>query len=86
MAGLLDRLEAKGLVGRVRCDNDRRVVRIELTPEGVAAAEQVPRILSEVYNAALAGFSDAEWAQLQDLLGRLTDNAERLPGATESDS
>lgn len=86
MTRLLDRLEAKGLCRRVRCDNDRRVVRIELTPEGVAAAEQVPRILSEVYNAALAGFSDAEWAQLQDLLGRLTDNAERLPGATESDS
>lgn len=86
MTRLLDRLEAKGLCRRVRSETDRRVVHIQLTPEGVAAAEQVPRILSEVYNAALAGFSEAEWAQLQDLLGRLAANAERPLDAIESDA
>ena len=65
---------------RVRCDDDRRVVRIELTPDGVALAERVPQALCRVYNAALDGFTPAEWAQLQRLLARLTANAERLAG------
>ena len=80
MTRLLDRLERKGLCRRVRCDDDRRVVRIELTPDGVALAERVPQALCRVYNAALDGFTPAEWAQLQRLLARLTANAERLAG------
>ena len=42
MTRLLDRLEAKGLCRRVRSVTDRRVVNIELTDEGRAAAAQVP--------------------------------------------
>lgn len=78
MTRLLDRLEAKGLCRRVRSEKDRRVVHIELTPQGVAAAAQVPEVLSRVYNQAMEGFSHAEWEQLQKLLWRLIGNAERL--------
>ena len=46
MTRLLDRLEAKGLCRRVRSVSDRRVVNIELTDEGRAAAEQVPQCLA----------------------------------------
>ena len=80
MTRLLDRLEARGLCRRVRSATARRGVHIELTPEGVSAAEQMPRVLSHVYNAVLDGFAPEEWAQLQALLGRLTGNAERLVG------
>ena len=80
MTRLLDRLERKGLCRRVRCAGDRRVVRIELTPAGAALAERVPHALCRVYNAALAGFSPAEWTQLQGLLERLTRNAQQLAG------
>ena len=76
MTRLLDRLEAKGLCRRVRSETDRRVVQIELTPEGQAAAERVPQVLSHVYNTALTDFSAEEWQQLQDFLQRLTRNAE----------
>ncbi|WP_051236282.1 MarR family winged helix-turn-helix transcriptional regulator [Ottowia thiooxydans] len=82
MTRLLDRLEAKGLCRRVRSESDRRVVHIELTPEGVTAAEQVPVVLSRVYNAALQGFSEDEWKTFQHLLGRLIGNAEGLSGKT----
>ena len=34
--GLIDRLEARGLVDRVRGEEDRRQVRVHLTPEGDA--------------------------------------------------
>src|SRR4051812_41971936 len=48
MTRLLDRLESKGLCRRLRSTDDRRVVHIELTPEGQAAAEKVPAELAEV--------------------------------------
>jgi DNA-binding MarR family transcriptional regulator len=78
MTRLLDRLEAKGLCRRVRSVSDRRVVNIELTDAGRAAAEQVPEVLSQVQNEHLAGFSEAEWEQLKSYLRRILDNAQAL--------
>ena len=57
---------------------DRRVVNIELTDEGRAAAQQVPEILCRVQNQHLAGFSEAEWEQLKSYLRRILDNAQVL--------
>ncbi|MEO7056594.1 MAG: MarR family transcriptional regulator [Caldimonas sp.] len=74
MTRLLDRLEAKGFCRRQRSTDDRRVVHVELTPEGEAAAHQVPMVLSEVLNEHLVGFSKAEWSQLKDMLKRLIAN------------
>ncbi|MGJ7543959.1 MarR family winged helix-turn-helix transcriptional regulator [Variovorax sp. LT1R16] len=78
MTRLLDRLETKGLCRRVRSVADRRVVNIELTDEGRAAAQQVPEILCRVQNQHLAGFSEAEWEQLKSYLRRILDNAQVL--------
>ena len=78
MTRLLDRLEAKGLCRRVRSVEDRRVVNIELTDEGSAAAQQVPEILARVQNEHLAGFSEIEWEQLKSFLRRILDNAQTL--------
>ena len=86
MTRLLDRLEAKGLCRRERSESDRRVVHIKLTPDGIAAAEQVPAVLSRVYNEALDGFSEAEWQQFQVLLKRLIARADRLSGKTPRES
>ena len=86
MTRLLDRLEGKGLCRRVRSETDRRVVHIELTPEGEAVARQVPQVLSRVYNAALADFTPQEWQQLQDFLRRLRVNAEQAPIAPKQPS
>jgi DNA-binding MarR family transcriptional regulator len=85
MTRLLDRLEAKGLCRRVRSVADRRVVNIELTDEGRAAAAQVPQVLSRVQNEHLAGFSTAEWEQLKSYLRRILDNAETLSARREPD-
>ena len=78
MTRLLDRLEAKGLCRRVRSLEDRRVVNIELTDEGRAAAKEVPYVLSRVQNEHLAGFSTEEWEQLKGYLRRILDNAQAL--------
>lgn len=78
MTRLLDRLEAKGLCRRVRSQEDRRVVNIELTDEGRAAAQEVPYVLSRVQNEHLAGFTVEEWEQLKGYLRRILDNAQAL--------
>ncbi len=83
MTRLLDRLEAKGLCRRVRSVDDRRVVHIALTAAGVAAAEQIPAVLSRVQNTHLAGFSEEEWQTLKDLLRRVLTTAETLRDAKD---
>jgi DNA-binding MarR family transcriptional regulator len=78
MTRLLDRLEAKHLLKRVRSSEDRRIVRLELTPEGKQVADAVPLVLCEVMNAHLAGFSKAEFEALRDYLLRMLENAGSL--------
>lgn len=75
MTRLLDRLEAKGLVQRTRSSKDRRVVNLELTEEGLAAAKTIPTVICKVQNAHLGGFTFEEFEQLKSLLGRILDNA-----------
>ena len=76
MTRLLDRLESKGLCKRVRCTDDRRVVRVGLTPEGEEAAARVPVVLAQVMNDMLAGFTRVEWEILKDMLRRMLANGE----------
>lgn len=75
MTRMIDRLEAKALVVRARSSQDRRVVHLELTDSGRAAAGQIPAELCKVQNALLQGLSVAEWEQLKSLLHRILDNA-----------
>lgn len=83
MTRLLDRLEAKGLVARVRSSEDRRVVNLELTKEGREAARQIPAVLCKVQNAFLQGLSVEEWQQLKDLLRRVLANGTALHGQSQ---
>jgi DNA-binding MarR family transcriptional regulator len=75
MTRMVDRLEAKGLVRRVREQEDRRKVRLELTKEGRAAFPEMMARVVQVLNRLLKGFSKAEASQLQDFLKRMLANA-----------
>lgn len=86
MTRLLDRLEAKGLVRRVRSSEDRRVVNLELTDEGRAAAKTIPAVLCGVQNAHMRGFTLQEWQTLKTLLRRILDNAHEIHAAREEKS
>jgi DNA-binding MarR family transcriptional regulator len=77
MTRMLDRLEAKGLVSRVRCAKDRRVVQLELTSEGRRLCRRIPYGLSRVLNSLLRGFTAEELETFKTLTRRMLSNAER---------
>jgi len=81
---MLDRLETKGLVERVRSEADRRVVHLRLTTAGEAVAKKIPFVLASVNNDFLHGFSEHEWKQLRRLLGRMIDNGAALQADNEA--
>jgi DNA-binding MarR family transcriptional regulator len=68
---LIDRLVRNGLLTRARCVFDRRMIRLVLTPQGQAVAEQMPAIFTDVYNEVLADFSPDEHALFKAMLRRL---------------
>lgn len=78
---LLKRLEQRGLVTRRRDDEDERVVRIELTPEGQKLRAKARRIPTEI--ACRTGFDVtnerelARLARLRQELVTLTQQIER---------
>ncbi len=78
MTRTLDRLEAKGLIERVRSESDRRVVQLQLTPAGKAVAAQIPQLLATINNEYLRGFSHDEWSGLKGLLDRMIANGQAL--------
>lgn len=75
MTRMIDRLETKGLIRRQRRPDDRRVVYIELTEEGVRAFPRMKAISMGVVNRFLHGFSQVEARQLEDFLIRMLENA-----------
>lgn len=83
MTRLLDRLETKSLLRRVRSSEDRRVVNLELTEEGRVAAQKIPAVLCGVQNAHMRGFSLEELQLLKGLLRRILDNALDIQAARE---
>lgn len=81
---MLDRLESKGLVERVRSESDRRVVHLRLTAAGEAASAHIPHVLASVNNDFLAGFSEREWKQLRKLIERMSANGQALQSQQEA--
>jgi DNA-binding MarR family transcriptional regulator len=55
-------------------ENDRRVVRLELTAAGGKLTEQMSVVAAKVLNQHLRGFTRAELDQLKALLQRMLDN------------
>lgn len=71
MTRMIDTLEQKGLVRRLRDDDDRRVIQLSLTPAGEAATMRCRERVIACWNEWLTGWSHDEIttfiAQLQRL-------------------
>ena len=68
---LIDRLEQKGLVRRVRSEEDRRQVWCRITPAGERLLERLDDPVEQFDRAAVRGLSPADQDQLTALLGQL---------------
>ncbi len=76
---LIDRLAAKGLVERRRCDKDRRAYYAALTPEGEALIREIfPRHAAAI-DRALGGLDPAQKEQAIALMRALGRHAAETP-------
>ena len=87
VVGLVDELEAAGLVERQSAADDRRVRVIHLTGRGREALAALARASAEHESELTAGLSPEERARLVDLLQRVADDVGLVrgihPGAAE---
>ncbi|MBV8898760.1 MAG: MarR family transcriptional regulator [Verrucomicrobia bacterium] len=84
ITGLLDGLERDGLVERLSDPEDRRVVRVKLTPQGEALLERVRPAYFRWFARMLEPLAESEREHLVYLLqkvqGRIADLSEELHG------
>lgn len=74
MTRMIDRLERKGFVRRVRSPDDRRVVNLALTEEGKAVYPKLVARAAAATNRRLRGFTKAEAQKLESFLQRMLVN------------
>lgn len=76
MTNIVDQLEKKALVKRVRSDKDRRVIRIELTENASALLEQTPTFLHKKLQTNLDKLSADEKQNIIKSLDQLIESIE----------
>ena len=74
LTGIVDRLEERGLVGRVRSAEDRRVVEVSLTDAGAIELRQTRAGFVARLDSALSPLSAEERATFLGLLRKLTEH------------
>ncbi|MBE3636843.1 MarR family winged helix-turn-helix transcriptional regulator [Mangrovicoccus algicola] len=73
VTALVDRLVARGMVGRERSETDRRQTNIVISDRGKAAVAEAPDALQQRYVRAFEQLRDWEQAQLLASLERVAD-------------
>lgn len=82
LTGMLDRMESAGLVVRKRSAEDRRVIRIFLSPKAIQCREQYAAVSEKMTDIYFRGFAENEVASFESLLLRVLENvreADRNP-------
>jgi DNA-binding MarR family transcriptional regulator len=77
ITGLIDRLEAQGLLRRNRCTEDRRVIFIEITEKGLQLVAKMDKPLMELHKSLMGHLSAAELKELSRLLEKSRESLER---------
>jgi DNA-binding MarR family transcriptional regulator len=79
--GILDRLEKKGLVSRTRSQEDRRVVHVGLTQEGLGIVEKSPQVAQGLLVSGLEKISSQNLKKIDNGLGQMVSilGAQEIP-------
>ena len=72
LVGILDRLEKKQLVARIRSDKDRRVVHVIATPLGRALETEVSPSVADINDRLTSAISHEEWAAMLAALEKIS--------------
>ncbi len=72
-SGIINRLEAKGLVARLPKSGDKRVVTIALTSKGDKLMQQIPSLLHEQLSEKLVKLDDSVHENIKTSLEMLVD-------------
>ena len=78
ITGLIDRLEQAGMVNRLRCEKDRRVIYVALTDQGMTTLAALDQPLDGLHHKLLDHLSRTELKELIQLLEKV-----RAPWADE---
>jgi MarR family transcriptional regulator, 2-MHQ and catechol-resistance regulon repressor len=68
---LTDKLIAKGLVERARCDDDRRVVYVQISAKGLELLDRIDQKIRDQIHQSMRHLTDEESAELNRLLDKL---------------
>jgi DNA-binding MarR family transcriptional regulator len=74
LTGVIDRLEALGLVTRNDSPEDRRAYIVHLTAKALAAKPKIEEVSRQVYGSMLEGCSEAEIETFRNVLLRIFAN------------
>ena len=80
VSGLLDGLEKEGLLERRMDSEDRRVVRVHLTPEGAALLDKVRPVYCRWFSSVVDTLSEEERSHLVSLLEKIQLQIAHLAG------
>jgi DNA-binding MarR family transcriptional regulator len=73
MTGLVDRMETKGLVRRMRGRRDRRAIELEATPAGALALREHARAMEVIARGMLEALGDRDQQALIAILRRVRE-------------
>lgn len=71
VSGIIERLEKRGLLQRVRSEQDRRSVSVLPTKEGARLLAEAPSLLQDTFRQELARLEEWERTQMLAILQRL---------------
>jgi len=80
VGGLIDRLEANGLVIRAQDPNDRRSRRISVSPKGKQLVEDMRFIAMDINSSSLKGVTEEQLQVLIDVLQIMKKNLSSMEG------
>ena len=84
LVGIIDRLQAAGLVERRRSDSDRRSVFVHLTTQGAALETEVMPRVQQTYFELRSSVDDQVWRQLQAGLEQVSKLEPSTPTASKA--
>jgi len=77
LVGILDRLEKKGLIGRLRSVEDRRHVHIIPTQAGRGLQERMLPKVEQIHDLLMQRVTPEEWDELNRILNKMAEPTEQ---------